>query len=287
MNQQRTAVVTGASSGIGWGAVKVLAANDFHVFGSVRKESDGLKLAAEFGASFTPLLFDVTDEPAVHRGADQVRAALAGRRLGGLVNNAGIALAGPLANIPVDVFRRQLEVNLTGVLIATQAFLPLLGSDPDLKGEPGRIVNIGSVGGRHAFPFMGPYHVSKYGLEGLTESLRRELMLFGVDATLIAPGTVTTEIWGKADAVDYSIYDNTSFKIPLNSMRKEVAGIAKGGLPPERIGETILKQLTDANPPVYRRVTPQPVTFLAMTRLPKRMIDRVIAKRMGLAKTSR
>jgi NAD(P)-dependent dehydrogenase (short-subunit alcohol dehydrogenase family) len=284
MKQQRTAVVTGASSGIGWGAVKVLAASGFHVFGSVRNESDGRKLAAEFGDRFTPLLFDVTDEAAVHRGADQVRAALGGRRLGGLVNNAGIALAGPLANIPIDVFRRQLEVNLTGVLIATQAFLPLLGSDPDLKGEPGRIVNIGSVGGRHAFPFMGPYHVSKYGLEGFTESLRRELMLFGVDATLVAPGTVATEIWGKADAVDYSTYDNTAYKASLQTMRKEVAGVAKGGFPPERIGEAILKQLTDAHPPVYRRVTPQPATFIAMTSLPKRMIDKVIARRMGLIK---
>jgi len=284
MNQQRTAVVTGASSGIGRGAVKVLAANGFHVFGSVRRESDGQKLAAEFGDSFTPLLFDVTDEAAVRRGAEQVRAALGGRRLGGLVNNAGIALAGPLANIPLDVFRRQLEVNLTGVLIVTQAFLPLLGSDPDLKGAPGRIVNIGSVGGRHAFPFMGPYHVSKYGLEGFTESLRRELMLFGVDATLIAPGTVTTEIWGKADAVDYSIYDNTPYRSAVQTMRKAVASVARGGLPPERIGEAILKQLTAKKPPVYRRVTPQPVTFFLMTSLPKRLIDGVVAKRMGLVK---
>jgi NAD(P)-dependent dehydrogenase (short-subunit alcohol dehydrogenase family) len=281
---EKTVVVTGASSGIGWGCVKVLTGAGFRVFGSVRKEADGAKVAAEFGQAFTPVIFDVTDEAAVRRGADEVRKALGGRRLGGLVNNAGIALGGPLANMPIDTFRKQLEVNLTGVLISTQAFVPLLGSDPELTGEPGRIVNMGSVGGRHAFPFMGPYHASKYGLEGFTESLRRELMIYGIDATLIAPGSVATKIWGKAEDVDYSMYDNTAYREPMKAMTKQIAQIAAQGIPPERIGEAVLKQLTAAKPPVYRAVTSTPLTFWAGKNLPKRMIDNVIAKRMGLVR---
>jgi NAD(P)-dependent dehydrogenase (short-subunit alcohol dehydrogenase family) len=283
MSDTRPAVVvTGASSGIGWGTVKVLSAKGFRVFGSVRKPADADKLSSEFGAAFTPLLFDVTNETAVRAGAEKVRAELGGRRLAGLVNNAGVALGGPVTHMPVDVFRRQLEVNLVGVLICTQAFAPLLGMDKELQGPPGRIVNIGSVGGRHAFPFMAPYHTSKYGLEGLTESMRRELLMFGIDATLVAPGSVATKIWGKADEEDFSQYDDTPWKEPLAALRKQVAGIGAKGLSPERIGEAIWRQLTDARPPVYLRITPEPVTFQALTRLPKRMVDRMVAGRMGL-----
>jgi NAD(P)-dependent dehydrogenase (short-subunit alcohol dehydrogenase family) len=281
---EKTVVVTGASTGIGRACVKVLGANGFRVFGSVRKPEDAASLTQEFGKRFTPLMFDVTDEGAVKRGADEVRALLNGRRLGGLVNNAGIGLGGALAYMPIDTFRKQLEVNLTGVLISTQAFLPLLGSDKTLQGEPGRIVNMGSVGGRQAYPFMGPYHTTKFGLEGFTESLRRELMVFGVDASLVAPGSVKTEIWDKADKQDYSPYENTPYREAVQNMRKEVANIGAKGLPASRIGEAVLRQLTDAKPKTYRRVTPQPIQFWVMTSLPKRMIDRVIAKRMGLEK---
>ena len=138
----KSVVVTGVSTGIGWGTTKVLTKAGFHVFGSVRKEADAQRLKQEFGDKFTPLLFDVTDVAAVKRGADQVRAALKGEKLFGLVNNAGIAVSGPLLELPVDDFRNQLEVNVTGPLIVTQAFAPLLGADATLKGQPGRIVNI-------------------------------------------------------------------------------------------------------------------------------------------------
>ncbi|MBI1339078.1 SDR family NAD(P)-dependent oxidoreductase [bacterium] len=287
MAPNRTAMVTGASSGIGWGAVKVLAANGFQVFGSVRKAADADKLKQEFGDRFTPVLFDVTDEERVRAGAEEVRAALGGRRLGGLVNNAGIAVGGPLLHLPVADFRKQLEVNLTGVLIATQAFAPLLGADPSLEGPAGRIVNIGSVGGRQAFPFMGPYHTTKFGLEGFTESLRRELLIFGIDATLIAPGSVASEIWGKSDAEDWSAYDHTAFKRPLAMMRDQLRKTAGKGLPPERIGEAILRQLTAANPATHVTVTPEPFMGFLLKWLPKRMVDKAVGERMGLAGKTR
>src|SRR5205807_4003591 len=130
----RSVVITGASTGIGWASAKLLLDRGFRVFGSVRKQADADRLRREFGVNFTPLLFDVTDEAAVLAAAREVRAALAGETLTGLVNNAGIAVAGPLLQLAADRFRRQMDINVIGPIIATQAFGPLLGSDPSLKG---------------------------------------------------------------------------------------------------------------------------------------------------------
>ena len=188
----RSVVVTGTSTGIGRGIAKVLTARGFRVFGGVRKKTDAERLSAELGSRFVPLLFDVTDEAAVHTAAAEVRAALGGEMLAGLVNNAGIAVAGPLLKLPIDKFRWQIDVNLVGAVIVIQAFAPLLGIDRQLKGKPGRIVNISSVGGRVATPFLAPYHASKFGVEGLSESLRRELLCYEIDLER-APASVADE----------------------------------------------------------------------------------------------
>ena len=158
----KSVVVTGASTGIGWGCVKVLIAEGFRVFGSVRKQAHADRLSEEFGANFTPLTFDVTDEAAIAAGASRMEAALGGETLFGLVNNAGIAVPGPLLSLKIDDFMRQLAVNLAGPLIVTQAFAPLLGVDRSRKGTPGRIVMISSVGGRNGPPFLGAYAASKW-----------------------------------------------------------------------------------------------------------------------------
>ena len=138
----KSVVITGTSTGIGWATAKLLLDRGFRVFGSVRKQADADRLGGEFGANFTPLLFDVTDEAAVLAAAREVRGALGGETLAGLVNNAGIAVAGPVLELAADEFRRQMDVNVIGPIIATQAFGPLLGSDPSLKGPKGRIVMI-------------------------------------------------------------------------------------------------------------------------------------------------
>ena len=242
----RSVVITGTSTGIGWGTAKVLIGNGFRVFGSVRKVTDAERLAAEFGPNFVPLVFDVTDEAAVKAAADQVRAALAGEKLFGLVNNAGVAVAGPLLELPIKEFRRQIEINLIGVVITTQAFAPLLGVDRKLTGS-GRIVNIGSVGGRNAVPFLSPYNASKFAMEGLSESLRRELLPFGVDVIVIGPGAVATPIWGKAEQIDVTPYRDTPYAVPLERLRNYMLGMGKKGLPPERIGEAVLLALTAPN----------------------------------------
>lgn len=282
MARKKSVVITGVSTGIGWGAVKVLGGKGFHVFGSVRKQADADRLKAEFGEAFTPLIFDVTDEAAVRAGAKQVEAALAGQTLTGLVNNAGIAVAGPLLYLSLDEWRQQLEVNLTGVVIATQAFAPLLGAGGAPVKDPGRIVNISSVGGRNANPFMAPYCTTKFGLEGLSESLRRELLPFGVDVVVVAPGAVATPIWDKADETDTARYANTVYAPALETLRKYMLAIGKSGLPPEKIGEAIHTALTAANPKVRYVVSPSPMQVLMTEVLPKRTLDRITGKRLGL-----
>ncbi|MEN6542392.1 SDR family oxidoreductase [Parvibaculum sp.] len=281
----KSVVVTGVSTGIGWGATKVLTNAGFHVFGSVRKEADAQRLKQEFGDKFTPLRFDVTDVAAVKRGADEVRAALKGEKLFGLVNNAGIAVSGPLLELPLDEFRQQMEVNLTGPLIVTQAFAPLLGADTSLKGAPGRIVNISSVGGKQAAPFIGPYAASKFALEGLSESLRRELLLFGIDVIVIGPGAVKTQIWAKAEEVDITPYRNSPYYPSLVKFRDFFLKSAETGLTPERLGGAILKALTVKNPKVRYAVVPQRLQNWTIPQLlPKRFVDRMIGKATGLIK---
>tara|TARA_R110000868_G_scaffold54159_2_gene169551 strand:+ start:1778 stop:2629 length:852 start_codon:yes stop_codon:yes gene_type:complete len=279
----KSVVITGVSTGIGWGATKVLIGKGFRVFGSVRKEADGERLKKEFGANFVPLLFDVTDEPAIKRAAEEVRAALKGEKLFGLVNNAGIAVSGPLLDLNVDDFRQQMEVNVTGPFMVTQAFAPLLGADTSLKGTPGRVVNISSVGGKQAAPFIGPYAASKFALEGYSESLRRELMLFGIDVIIIGPGSVRTEIWNKAEEVDITPFANSAFYPALVKFRDYFLASGKKGLPPEHLGRAIHKALTTENPKVRYAVVPgRLMNWTIPQRLPKRFLDRTIGKNLGL-----
>ncbi len=281
----KSIVVTGASTGIGWGCVKVLTAKGFHVFGSVRKKVDADRLSAEFGAAFTPLMFDVTDEAAVADGARQVKAQLKGQPLFGLVNNAGIANPGPLLHIDIASFRQQLAVNVTGQLIVTQAFAPLLGASPDTRTKtPGRICMMSSVGGRVGMPFVGPYNTSKFALEGLSESLRRELIIYGVDVIVIAPGAIATPIWEKADTVDVTRYANTPYAGPLAKVKSYMVEMGRKGLKPEQIGQTVLTALTTASPKTRYVVTPDPLQNWLSLNMPKRTVDQTIAKQLGLTR---
>ena len=278
----QSVVITGASTGIGWATAKLLLDRGFRVFGSVRKQADADRLKGEFGPNFTPLLFDVTDEAAVLAAAREVRAALNGETLFGLVNNAGIAVAGPVLELAADEFRRQMEVNVIGPIISTQAFGPLLGSDPSLKGPKGRIVMISSVAGKNGNPLMSAYAASKHAIEGLSESLRREMMLFGIDVIIIAPGAVKTPIFSKAEEVDISAYKNSPFFPALERMRKFMLKLGESGLPAQTIAERIADALTSVRPKVRYQITADPMRRLMTAVLPKRMVDKIIAKRLGL-----
>jgi len=279
----RHVVITGASTGIGWATAKLLLDRGFRVFGSVRRQADAERLRSELGASFIPLLFDVTDEAAVLTAAREVRAALDGETLAGLVNNAGIAVTGPVLGLAADEFRRQLDVNVIGPVIATQAFAPLLGAEPSLRGAKGRIVMVSSLAGKNGNPLTSAYSASKHALEGFSEAARREMMLFGIDVVIVAPGAVKTPIWSKAEEVDISAFRNSPFFPAMERIRKFMLALGENGLPPERIAEVILRALTSASPRVRYQITPDPMQQFIVNVLPKRMVDRIIARRLGFS----
>ncbi len=200
-------------------------------FGSVRTQKDADRVQREFGQNFSPLLFDVTDQAAVESAMAKVAEHLSTNTLDGLVNNAGIEVAGPLASLSAEEFRHQLEVNLVGPFIVTKAFLPLLGADPARRGPPGRIVNISSAGGKIAGPFTGAYSASKFGLEGFSESLRRELIRFGIDVIIIGPGAVVTPIWQKSDQGVTERFRDTPFAEALSKFERYALQEGAKGLP--------------------------------------------------------
>jgi hypothetical protein len=278
----RSIVITGVSTGIGHAAAKLLLDRGFAVFGSVRKEADADRLKQEFGAHFTPLVFDVTDEAAVRAAAEQVRAALKGETLTGLVNNAGIAVSGPVLDLPASEFRRQLEVNVIGPILATQAFAPLLGVDASLRGPKGRIVMMSSLAGKFGNPLMAAYSASKHALEGLSDGLRRELMLFGIDVIILAPGAVKTPIWAKAEQEDISAFSASPFYPALKKVYAMLPQLDASGLPAEVIAEAVFEALTADKPKARRTLTPSPLRNVIMTVLPRRLIDRIVANRLGL-----
>ena len=280
--QKKTVVVTGASTGIGHATVAVLVERGYQVFGTVRQQADAERLQAEFRTSFRPLHMDVTDQAAILRASEEVRLSLGQAKLAGLVNNAGISVVGPLLHQPVEDFRRQLEVNLISPMLVTQAFAKLLGSDRTREGASGRIINISSVGGRMGAPFLGAYAASKHGLEGMTESLRRELMLYGIDVVLIEPGYVNTPILDKAEADDFGVYRDTDYGPVLLRFAKYFITEGRKGLPPRAIGEAVYKALTVRKPKVVYTVVQQKFKNWTLPMLlPRRTLDRLIGKQTG------
>lgn len=280
----KSIVVTGVSTGIGQSIAEMLIQKGFHVFGSVRKQTDVDRLRSDLGTGFTPLTFDITDEVAVHAAAKQVRDQLKGETLFGLVNNAGIAVAAPMLYLKPDDFRRQLEINVTGQLIVTQAFTPLLGADRSLNGKPGRIVNITSVSGKNGSPFLGAYAASKHALEGLSESMRRELMLYGIDVIIVAPGPIATPIWDKAEEVNAEEYRHTDYYESGKKFQKYTIAKGRSGLPPEAVSKAVFKALTSSNPRVRYAINPNPFMSWVMSLLPKRQLDAIMAKGLGFRK---
>ena len=279
----KSIVVTGASSGIGRKISQTLVLRGFRVFGSVRKASDGKAVAAELGENFVPLIFDVTNREAVDAAAAQVEGTLKGEKLYGLINNAGIAVVGAVQTLAPDEFQKQFDVNLMGVFHCTQAFLDILGADTSRTGAAGKIINISSVSGNLAMPFFGAYNMSKFGLEGFSEALRRELMLFGIDVVVIAPGPIKTPIWEKFDSDKLTKQAaNSAYKKPLERVLSFFGEMEQSGHPPEIIADRVVSILQDSRPKTRYTIDTQWVQNTLLSRMPKRVADRMISRQMGL-----
>jgi NAD(P)-dependent dehydrogenase (short-subunit alcohol dehydrogenase family) len=271
-----TVLVTGASSGIGEATALHLRELGFTPIAGVRKDEDAERLE---GLGLRTARIDVTD-------ADQIAAAreeLGDQPLAGLVNNAGIAVGAPLEFLPIDRLRQQLEINLIGQIAVTQAFLPAL------RRARGRIVNVSSIGGRVALPLVGAYNASKFGLEGASESLRRELRSQGVDVILIEPGGVKTPIWKKGEALADEITEDLPPEAErlygrlIARVRAETRRIDEElGSEPRAVAEAIATALTARRPRArYLVGSDAKQRAVAAKLLPARVMDRMIGRALG------
>jgi NAD(P)-dependent dehydrogenase (short-subunit alcohol dehydrogenase family) len=280
----RSVLITGASSGIGRAGARHLAAAGWTVFAGVRSDADAAGLTDRATGDLRALILDVTKAEQVEAAIPVISAALGNRRLTGLVNNAGIARMGPLAIQPLEDFEAHFAVNVFGMLRITQACVPLLGSDPARTGAPGRIVTITSVGGRIAAPFLGAYTATKHANEAMTDTLRRELAIYGIDAIAIGPGSVRTPIWDKAEKDNADgPYAASDWAKALTVFEPTMLAGGRTGLKPEAIAAVIETALSDPKPKARYAPVPDKLTnFTIPTRLPKRLLDRVFISRFGL-----
>jgi NAD(P)-dependent dehydrogenase (short-subunit alcohol dehydrogenase family) len=272
-------LVTGASSGIGEACTQHLAELGFNVFAGVRKQADGERVA---GDRIEPVIIDVSDDASVASAAEQVRGAVGNTGLAGLVNNAGIAVAGPLEFVDIAEFQKQLDVNVTGVLRATQAMLPMI------RLARGRIVNISSIGGRVAIPLVGPYAASKFALEGMSDSLRRELRPWGMHVALIEPGAVATPIWDKGVDQAEELERNAPAEVRerygeiINAVRKQSEKNRTEGVPPQEVAEAVAHALTASKPKTRYLVGRDAKVRGPMAAvMPDRLMDAAIARALG------
>ncbi|MCE9613354.1 MAG: SDR family NAD(P)-dependent oxidoreductase [Lentisphaerae bacterium] len=247
-------VITGVSSGIGHDTALHLAERGLHVFGSVRRAADADTLCRTLGDRFTPLCFDVTDDDAIKRAVEVVRERVGKAGLAGLVNNAGCSVNGPLLHVPLQDLIRQFDVNVYGVYRTTQAFLPLLGACRPCPHPPGRLVIISSTSGRLVYPFFGVYAASKHAVEALADGYRRELLLYGIRVSVVAPGVVNTPIWDKTETA--SPYLATDYGPFLAARLQSIETLKHLGLPPAAISRVVCRALLDRHPRTRYVVVP-------------------------------
>ncbi|MCA9940624.1 MAG: SDR family oxidoreductase [Anaerolineales bacterium] len=276
-------VITGVSSGIGNSTARELLAHGYHVFGSVRQAAEAERLRQELGERFTPLVFDITDTAAVVAAAAQVAAVVGDGGLTALVNNAGISIVGPLMHEPLAELRRQCEVNVVGTLAVTQAFLPLLGARKDAPHPPGRIVTVTSTVGKVIFPFYGAYGASKHAVEGMMEALRRELVMYGIDVVVVAPGAVRTPMWDKQGKTDFSLYAGTDYAGPLAQMEEMMGRMRNAGMTPDKIAHRLRQIIQTPRPKARYGIYKNWLLAWFLPRwMPFRLVDRVVARQLGM-----
>ncbi len=274
-----TVLVTGASTGIGRATALRLDAAGWRVFAGVRREEDAQALRQAGSPDLTPLLIDVTDAAQIAAAA-AIAAEPGG--LDGLVNNAGVAVPSPLETIPMEDFRRQIEVNLSAHVAVTQAMLPAI------RKAQGRVVFISSIGGRIAFPLTGAYHAAKFGIEAVGDVFRQELRPWNISVSIVEPGSIDTPIWNRGEATSEEIGSRSPQRDALygkaiESYRKVVKSTAERGIPPEKVAKAIEHALT-ASRPRSRYLIGIDAKVQARIRplIPTPVWDRIVAHTMGL-----
>ena len=274
---QDAVMITGASTGIGRACALYLNQLGFQVFAGVRKLEDGSALEQLVSNRLTPVIMDVTDPVSISAAVNNISAKLNEHRLAGLVNNAGIAVAGPLEFIPLEKLRRQMDVNAIGQIAVTQAFLPLL------RNSQGRIIFISSISGRVATPLIGPYAASKFALEALADSLRRELLPWGIQVSVIQPGRISTPIWGKSVAAADDLV--TNLPAEAHKLYGNMIGTARDsvlrsrkGTSSEAVAKVVAHALTSSRPRTrYLVGQDAKLAALIVHLLPDKVIDRLLA----------
>jgi NAD(P)-dependent dehydrogenase (short-subunit alcohol dehydrogenase family) len=278
-----TVVVTGASSGIGRACARMLANAGFRVLAGVRRDADITAIEREGLSGLTPLRLDVTDAASIAAARETVAKATGDAGLAGLVNNAGIAVAGPLEFLPLEELRRQLEVNVLGVVASTQALLP------QLRRGRGRIVHIGSSSGYLSTPLLGAYCASKFAVEALADAQRLELQPWGLHVALVQPGAIATPIFDKsgaeADALLAALPPEAGalYAPAVAAVRKMAAEQVSRARPPETVARAVLHALTAPRPRTrYVVGTDAWVERIVARWLPDRLRDRVLTWLLGL-----
>ena len=279
----KSIVITGTSTGIGYACSKHFIEKGYKVFGSVRNDNDANRVSNELGSNFIPLIFDVTDEIAVKESVKVVENQIGDQKLSGLINNAGLGVMGTIQSLSAEQFKYQFDVNVLGVFHCCQAYLDLLGADKNRKGDPGKIINISSVSGEIGMPFMSAYNMSKFGLEGFSEGIRRELLMYGIDVVVIAPGPVKTPIWKKINQKDeVKRYDNSDFRESVSRAMKMTEKMEQAGCEPSVIAERALSIIENSKNKTRYRIDPTRIQNIMLQLFPKRMADKMIAKRMKI-----
>ena len=275
----KSIVITGVSTGIGRDALRLLHSKGFYIFGSVRKEEDATALSVEYPERFTPLVFDVQDHKAVIEASKIVFDNC--HALVGLINNAGVAIPGPLEHLTEEAFERQMDINVKAVRRITNLFLPLLGASKEFKGTPGRIINISSVSGLFSSPFNGAYSISKHALESMTDVYRRELRRYGIKVIAIEPGPIKTNIW-KKNLNSLEEFNQTEYYDVLQNANKIIENAEKSAYPVATISKLILKCFMLKNPKTRYIVHRNKLVFKLMAfYLPDKMVDWLIHKTLG------
>ncbi|MGH2829803.1 MAG: SDR family oxidoreductase [Actinomycetota bacterium] len=282
----KTVVITGASTGIGEACALRMDELGWRVFAGVRRDEDGEALRVKASERLTAIKLDVADAAQIEAAAKLVADAIGREGLDGLVNNAGIAVPGPLEFVPLDDLRRQLEINVVGVVATTQAFLPMI------RAGRGRIVHMGSIGGSFAVPFAGPYSASKFALEAITDAMRVELAPWDIRVALVKPAAVATPIWSKGQATAREMMERMPkaaaelYGKAIAQVRKAAEHEAKIGAPPAKVATCVEHALTAPRPRTRYYVGPQVRVRAFLARfVPDRMRDSLIVRQLRLPRS--